>query len=163
MNILLESTVDKSEIKSSFDNVRETAIEWIAYSFNEYELYTRYDQFTVTLAGLLNTFANEGLNNSIANLKAMISKVGVDVNLVYSCMNEMFMAVHKSDPETMEECSTQSGSSEVRLPMSAEKEPKEFVGKKRRRLSCRRGMKQAKISQYMKQVKVTQGGRNKKL
>jgi hypothetical protein len=174
MTILLESFIDSSEVKSTIADIKDTAMEWIAYCMNEYQIYQRYDQFTVTLAAILNTFLNEDMIRSAERLKHFMGLISVDKSVVLECMNDMFIQVNQSDKDesvSNDACST-SASSEVlqRSPSvetngTPEKEVNTMLGRKRVRVQSKRRLsisKQTKIPQFMKLEKaISKCGRKK--
>jgi hypothetical protein len=160
IEVLLESFVDASEIKNSFNSIKEVALNWVAFSFDEYQLYLKYDQATLAFASVLNAFADEGMIKSLQKLKEFMIAINVDKSLVLACMNDMMLEVTKLDRESVEDVST-SGS-DVRTTVSVVKGPcKELLSKKRKRVVIKAMPKQTQIPQYIKFNKVKYCGKKK--
>jgi hypothetical protein len=162
MELLLESCIDITEVKC-MESLKEAAINWIAFSNDEYQLYHKYDQATIAFAALLNAFADEGMVKSTLKLKEFMLVVGAERSNTFACMNDMLLEVTKLDGEMVEDVST-SGSSEIRTTAEVketQKDCKEFISKKRRRVCLIKKAEQTQIPQYWRSSKAKRCGRKK--
>jgi hypothetical protein len=85
--------------------------DWINFSLYEYDLYSKYDQLFISVAGILIVFKYNKINPE--KIEAAVLELGLDYDEIKSCMKEIFERMLGEDQEKESEEETNQEYEEI--------------------------------------------------